>query len=102
MAALAAWSQTRGVVVLCFGAGEHFSLLSTQPGDTVVIHTAHAEALNVPALDAWRKSRGLELAVLPPDISLELVNDATLDALHLMRKPGGLIIPTFGQNGSPA
>ncbi len=103
MAALAAWSQTRGVVVLCFGPGEHFSCLRTQPGDTVILHTAHPENLNQQALAGWAQSRGLSLAVLPPEISAAHLDDATLDQLHLMRKPGGLIIPGAGQfrNGSP-
>ncbi len=105
MAALAAWSQTRGVVVLCFGPGESFSRLSTKPGDTVILHTAHPEHLNQEALAGWAQSRGLALAVLPPDITVQQLDDATLDRMNLMRKPGGIIIPSAeqwaSQNGRP-
>ncbi len=104
MAALATWSQARGVFVIVFGPGERFSLLTTKPGDTVIIHTDHPENLNQPALAGWAQSRGLALAVLPPEIRLEQLDDATLDQLHLMRKPQGLIIPSAGQmlgNGRP-
>ena len=104
MAALGTWSQARGVFVIVFGPGEHFSLLTTQPGDTVIIHTAHPENLNQEALAGWAKSRGLALAVLPPDITVAQLDDATLDQMHLMRKPQGLIIPSAGQmlgNGRP-
>ncbi len=104
MAALGTWSQARGVFVIVFGPGERFACLRTQPGDTIVIHTANVENLNQEALAFWAKSRGLALAVLPPDITLEQVDDALLDQLHLMRKPQGLIIPSAGQvlgNGRP-
>ncbi len=104
MAALGTWSQARGVFVIVFGPGERFSLLTTQPGDTVIIHTAHPEALNQQALAGWAQSRGLSLAVLPPDITVEQLDDATIDQMHLMRKPQGLIIPSVGQvlgNGRP-
>ncbi len=104
MAALAAWGQTRGVTILVFGPGERFSCLTTQPGDTVILHTAHPELLNQPALAGWAQSRGLALAVLPPEITVEQLDEATLDQMHLMRKPSTLIIPSAGQfrNGSPS
>ncbi len=96
MAALGTWSAARGVFVLVFGQGERFACLHTQPGDTIILHTAHPEHLNQQALAEWAKSRGLALAVLPPDITVEQLDDATLDQMHLMRKPGGLIIPGAG------
>ncbi len=105
MAALGTWSAARGVFVLVFGAGERFSRLTTQPGDTVILHTAHPENLNQQALAGWAQSRGLSLAVLPPDITVQQLDDATLDQMGLMRKPQGLIIPSAGQivgNGRPA
>ncbi len=104
MAALGTWSSARGVFVIVFGKGERFSCLSTQPGDTIILHTAHPENLNQQALAGWAQSRGLALAVLPPDISVQQLDDATLDQMHLMRKPQGLIIPGAGQvlgNGRP-
>ncbi len=91
--------------VLVFGAGERFSCLTTQPGDTVILHTAHPENLNQQALAGWAQSRGLSLAVLPPDITVQQLDDATLDQMGLMRKPQGLIIPTGHQivgNGRPS
>ncbi len=97
MAALGAWSAARGVFVIVFGKGEHFSCLRTQPGDTLILHTAHPENLNQEALAGWAQSRGLSLAVLPPDITVQQLDDATLDQMHLMRKPQGLIIPSAGQ-----
>ncbi len=101
-AALRPWYLTRQVMVLVFGPQERFTLLATQPGDVLLLHTPHPEALNLGALGAWAESRGLKLAVLPPEMTLEHVDDATLDRMNLMRKPGGIIIPAFGQNGSPA
>ena len=103
--ALATWSQTRGVTVLCFGPGETFRLLTTQPGETLLLHTEHPEQVNLPALGQWAQSRGVALALLPPGTTLAQVDDATLDRMHLMRKPGGLIIPpvpALARNGSPA
>ncbi len=106
MAALGTWSAARGVFVLVFGAGERFTCLTTQPGDTVILHTAHPEHLNQQALQGWAQSRGLSLAVMPPEIGVDRLDDATLDQMGLMRKPHGLIIPSAGQmlgkNGSPA
>ena len=105
MAALGTWSAARGVFVLVFGPGEHFTCLRTQPGDTVILHTAHPENLNQQALAGWAQSRGLSLTVLPPDISVQQLDDATLAQMHLMRKPQGLIIPSasqvLGGNGRP-
>ncbi len=104
MAALGTWSAARGVFVIVFGPGERFSCLTTQPGDTIILHTAHPENLNQQALAGWAQSRGLALAVLPPDLTVQQLDDATLDRMHLMRKPQGLIIPSAGQivgNGTP-
>ncbi len=105
-AALRPWYLTRQVMVLVFGPQERFALLSTQPGDVMVLHTAHPEALNLGALGAWAESRGLKLAVLTPEMTLEHLDDATLDRMNLMRKPGGLIIPSAEQwaqkNGRPS